>query len=119
MKSSRSAFTEAEQRLMNQIEELRNQRHIEKAEFYAQAGIDFVMGKREGIFIWDLDGKRLINCHSNGGVFNLGHRNPRDPTFSGAGRWAFQTGSSGHVHFTHVRPGPAAAPWDVQWLVSS
>ena len=48
-----------------------------KAEFFNQAGIDFVVGKREGIYIWDLDGKQLINCHSNGGVFNLGHRNPR------------------------------------------
>jgi acetylornithine/succinyldiaminopimelate/putrescine aminotransferase len=48
-----------------------------KAEFFKQAGIDFVIGKREGIYIWDLDGKQLINCHSNGGVFNLGHRNPR------------------------------------------
>lgn len=49
-----------------------------KAEFFAQAGIDFIIGKREGIYIWDLDGKqRLINCHCNGGVFNLGHRNPR------------------------------------------
>lgn len=48
-----------------------------KAEFYEQAGIDFVLGWREGIYIHDLDGKRLINCHSNGGVFNLGHRNPR------------------------------------------
>lgn len=48
-----------------------------KAEFFAQAGIDFIIGKREGIYIWDLDGRQLINCHSNGGVFNLGHRNPR------------------------------------------
>jgi len=48
-----------------------------KAEFFHQAGIDFIIGKREGIYIWDLDGKQLINCHSNGGVFNLGHRNPR------------------------------------------
>ncbi len=53
-------------------------RHVSsgKAEFYAQAGIDFMPGKREGIYIWDLDGRRLINCHCNGGVFNLGHRHP-------------------------------------------
>jgi acetylornithine/succinyldiaminopimelate/putrescine aminotransferase len=48
-----------------------------KVEFFSQAGIDFIIGKREGIYIWDLDGTRLINCHSNGGVFNLGHRHPR------------------------------------------
>ncbi len=48
-----------------------------KAEFFSQAGIDFIIGKREGIYIWDLEGSKLINCHCNGGVFNLGHRNPR------------------------------------------
>jgi acetylornithine/succinyldiaminopimelate/putrescine aminotransferase len=48
-----------------------------KVEFFSQSGIDFIIGKREGIFIWDIDGFELINCHSNGGVFNLGHRNPR------------------------------------------
>jgi len=54
-------------------------RHVSsgKAEFFAQAGIDFIIGKREGIYVYDLEGKRLINCHCNGGVFNLGHRNPR------------------------------------------
>jgi putrescine aminotransferase len=54
-------------------------RHISsgKADFFAAAGIDFVAGEREGIYLSDLDGRRLINCHCNGGVFNLGHRNPR------------------------------------------
>jgi acetylornithine/succinyldiaminopimelate/putrescine aminotransferase len=48
-----------------------------KAEFFAQAGVDFVLGRREGVYVWDVDGQRVINCHSNGGVYNLGHRNPR------------------------------------------
>jgi putrescine aminotransferase len=54
-------------------------RHVSsgKATFFAQAGIDFVGGEREGIYLYDSSGKRLINCHCNGGVFNLGHRNPR------------------------------------------
>jgi len=54
-------------------------RHVSsgKADFYAQAGIDFVPGRREGVYLWDLDGHRLIDCHCNGGVFNLGHRHPR------------------------------------------
>ena len=54
-------------------------RHISsgKAAFYADAGIDFIIGQRDGIRITDLDGHSLINCHSNGGVFNLGHRHPR------------------------------------------
>ncbi len=54
-------------------------RHVSrgKVQFFKEAGIEFVMGKREGPYIWDISGeKRLIDCHSNGGVFNLGHRNP-------------------------------------------
>lgn len=54
-------------------------RHVSsgKAGFFTDAGIDFVFGKRQGPFVWDVSGtKRLINCHCNGGVFNLGHRNP-------------------------------------------
>jgi putrescine aminotransferase len=48
-----------------------------KAAFFQAAGIDFVMGHREGPYLWDLDGAtRLINCHCNGGVYNLGHRHP-------------------------------------------
>ena len=48
-----------------------------KVDFFRAAGIDFVMGKREGPFLWDVTGSpRLIDCHCNGGVFNLGHRHP-------------------------------------------
>ena len=47
-----------------------------KADFFQKYKMDFVMGRREGPFLYDLDGgKRLFNLHCNGGVFNLGHRN--------------------------------------------
>lgn len=55
-------------------------RHVSsgKAEFFAKAGVDFVFGKRKGVYVWDVTGEqKLIDCHCNGGVFNLGHRNPR------------------------------------------
>lgn len=46
-----------------------------KAGFFKKYGMDFVMGRREGSYLWDMDGKkRLFNLHCNGGVFNLGHR---------------------------------------------
>jgi putrescine aminotransferase len=54
-------------------------RHVSsgKVAFFQSAGIDFVLGRRQGPFLWDVDGdKRLIDCHCNGGVFNLGHRHP-------------------------------------------
>jgi acetylornithine/succinyldiaminopimelate/putrescine aminotransferase len=36
------------------------------------------MGEREGVRFQDAySGRWFVNCHCNGGVFNLGHRNPR------------------------------------------
>ena len=46
-----------------------------KTKFWATAGIDLVIDKREGYFIYDMDGRRLIDLHLNGGTYNLGHRN--------------------------------------------
>jgi acetylornithine/succinyldiaminopimelate/putrescine aminotransferase len=49
-----------------------------KVELYQALGLDVVMGRREGVRFWDAYSDRSwINCHCNGGVFNLGHRNPR------------------------------------------
>lgn len=47
-----------------------------KVETFGQIGIDLVIGKRQGPYIYDLDGHQLIDLHINGGTFNLGHRNP-------------------------------------------
>ena len=48
-----------------------------KVKFFQSIGIDFVLGNREGPYLTDLSGeKRVFDCHCNGGVFNLGHRNP-------------------------------------------
>jgi acetylornithine/succinyldiaminopimelate/putrescine aminotransferase len=48
-----------------------------KVETFEELGIDLVLGRREGPFFWDAyDERRFFNCHCNGGVFNLGHRNP-------------------------------------------
>jgi len=47
-----------------------------KTQSWQDFGVDLVIGRREGYFIYDLTGKRLINLHLNGGTFNFGHRNP-------------------------------------------
>ncbi|MDR1604471.1 MAG: aminotransferase class III-fold pyridoxal phosphate-dependent enzyme [Gracilibacteraceae bacterium] len=47
-----------------------------KTQEWLDLGIDMVMGRREGYYFWDLDGKRLMDVHINGGTFSLGHRNP-------------------------------------------
>ena len=44
-----------------------------KAAAYRSFGIDLVQGRREGIRVWDLEGRDYINCRSSGGVFDFGH----------------------------------------------
>jgi putrescine aminotransferase len=44
-----------------------------KAAAYQAVGMDIVQARREGVWIWDLEGRDYINCRSSGGVFNLGH----------------------------------------------
>ncbi|MCP9275920.1 class-III pyridoxal-phosphate-dependent aminotransferase [Mycolicibacterium arenosum] len=48
----------------------------DKTQFWTDAGVDLVIDRREGYFLWDMSGKRLIDMHLNGGTYNLGHRNP-------------------------------------------
>ncbi|TGV62480.1 aminotransferase class III-fold pyridoxal phosphate-dependent enzyme, partial [Mesorhizobium sp. M2D.F.Ca.ET.160.01.1.1] len=48
----------------------------DKTRFWQKAGIDLVIGRREGYFLYDMSGRRLIDLHLNGGTYNLGHRNP-------------------------------------------
>jgi putrescine aminotransferase len=45
---------------------------------FRQMGLDFVPGRRKGVWLWDVDeSRKLLNCRCSGGVFNLGHRPPR------------------------------------------
>jgi putrescine aminotransferase len=49
-----------------------------KVDLYRELGLALVMGPRDGAVFTDAySGERFYNCHCNGGVFNLGHRNPR------------------------------------------
>ena len=48
----------------------------DKTKFWQKAGIDLVIDRREGYCLYDMDGRRLIDLHLNGGTFNLGHRHP-------------------------------------------
>lgn len=62
-------------------------------------GVELVMGRREGYRICDLDGRELLDFHLNGGVFNLGHRNPE---LLGVLREALETLDIGNHHFPSV-----------------
>ena len=70
----KSSFTSEKQKIIGQFSQYVSKG---KADFFKTYNMDFVMGLRDGPTIQDIDGeKNLINLHCNGGVFNLGHRNP-------------------------------------------
>lgn len=67
-----------------------------KVQTFTGMGIDLVIGRREGPYLYNVDGRQLIDCHINGGTFNLGHRNPDILT---ALREALETLDIGNHHF--------------------
>ena len=54
------------------------ERHVcpDRVRTFTALGASIVMGRREGYQIHDVDGRSWWDLHLNGGVFNLGHRNP-------------------------------------------
>ncbi len=59
------------------IEGFRSNVSSGKVAFFEKYQMDFIIGERAASRITDIDGKKqLFNLHCNGGVFNLGHRNP-------------------------------------------
>ncbi|HEX6311106.1 MAG TPA: aminotransferase class III-fold pyridoxal phosphate-dependent enzyme [Acidimicrobiia bacterium] len=51
-------------------------RHLSAAKIAAfrALGLSIVQGRREGVYVHDLDGNTYIDCRSAGGVFDFGHR---------------------------------------------
>ena len=49
----------------------------QKVRLLKASGLDIVEGRREGVWVWDLDGRRFLDCFSSAGSFNVGRRNPR------------------------------------------
>jgi len=47
-----------------------------KTQAWQDMGVDLVIDRREGYFLYDMDGRRLIDVHLNGGTYNIGHRHP-------------------------------------------
>lgn len=46
-----------------------------KTQDWQDMGVDLVIDRREGYYLFDMDGRRLIDLHLNGGTYNLGHLN--------------------------------------------
>src|ERR1700722_13135618 len=68
----------------------------DKTQFWSDSGVPLVIDRREGYFIYDVGGKRLIDVHLNGGTYNLGHRNPE---VAAAVTAAMQRFDIGNHHF--------------------
>ena len=53
-------------------------RHINpmKVRTLKSAAIDIVEELREGVYTWDLAGKRYLDCQTGSGIMNVGRRNP-------------------------------------------
>jgi len=47
-----------------------------KARTMKSAGLDVIEGRREGASVWDLDGKKYIDCQTGSGIMNVGRHNP-------------------------------------------
>ena len=64
-----------------------------KTQFWQDVGVDLVIDRREGYFLYDMDGRRLIDVHLNGGTYNLGHRHPELVEVLNAGAQHFDMGN--------------------------
>ena len=64
-----------------------------KTRDWRDMGVDLVIDQREGYYLYDMDGRRLIDVHLNGGTYNLGHRHPELVETLKAGTARFDMGN--------------------------
>lgn len=64
-----------------------------KTQDWQDMGVDLVIDRREGYYLYDMDGRRLIDVHLNGGTYNLGHRHPELVEVLKAGTAHFDMGN--------------------------
>ncbi|MCB1756264.1 MAG: aspartate aminotransferase family protein [Gammaproteobacteria bacterium] len=64
-----------------------------KTQDWQDMGVDLVIDRREGYHLYDMDGRRLIDLHLNGGTYNLGHRHPELVEVLKAGTARFDMGN--------------------------
>lgn len=64
-----------------------------KTQDWQDMGVDLVIDRREGYYLFDMDGRRLIDLHLNGGTYNLGHRHPELVEVLKAGAEHFDMGN--------------------------
>ena len=73
--------------------------NVGKTQEWIDRDMAIVMGKREGYYFWDMDGRKFLDIHINGGTYNLGHRNKE---IIGALTNAMTELDIGNHHFTGI-----------------
>src|SRR5262245_32737081 len=76
-----------------------------KTQFWQDAGVDLVIDRRQDYFLYDMDGRRLIDVHLNGGTYNIGHRHPELVEVLNRGTQRFDMGNH---HFPALARTPLA-----------
>jgi acetylornithine/succinyldiaminopimelate/putrescine aminotransferase len=64
-----------------------------KTQAWQDMEVDLVIDRREGYYLFDMDGRRLIDVHLNGGTYNVGHRHPELVEVLKAGTARFDMGN--------------------------
>jgi putrescine aminotransferase len=91
-----------------------------RVETFKMLGTVPLMGRRQGNYFWDIDGRKLFDVHINGGTYNLGHRNPE---IMATLREAIEYYDIGNHHFPSVARTRLAealvriAPGDMRYCV--
>ncbi|MGN0328347.1 MAG: aspartate aminotransferase family protein [Lachnospira sp.] len=60
----------------NSLSRCRTYWNPSRTDAWINMGIDIMIGKRDMYYFWDIEGKKYMNLHLNGGTYNVGHRNP-------------------------------------------
>jgi acetylornithine/succinyldiaminopimelate/putrescine aminotransferase len=91
-----------------------------KTRAWQEMGVDLVIDRREGYFLYDMDGRRLIDVHLNGGTYNLGHRNPELIAAMAAATERFDIGNHHFPSLARTALAEALAqccPGDLQYAI--
>src|SRR5215468_5443652 len=91
-----------------------------KTQAWQDMGVDLVIDRREGYFLYDMDGRRLIDVHLNGGTYNLGHRNPELVAVMTAATQRFDMGNHHFPSLARTALAEALAkccPGDLQYTI--
>jgi acetylornithine/succinyldiaminopimelate/putrescine aminotransferase len=91
-----------------------------KTQAWQDMGVDLVIDRREGYCLHDMDGRRLIDVHLNGGTYNLGHRNPELVAVMVAATQRLDMGNHHFPSFARTALAEALAacsPGDLQYTI--